>query len=169
MLQELEEVAVKFGKTVAKLGRDVKHWDAWGSIKGTIEAFKKTMPLISDLRNSALRPRHWTQLMTTIHTHFDPTSDSFTLDSIVQLRLDQHADYISEMSLNATKELAIEQSLTTIAETWKGLLLDMVRFRVCEAAGAAPPGRCACTWHTVLPIAGTMSRLPGVSDHSGVC
>lgn len=127
MPQELEELAGKFAKTITKLGRDVKHWDAWQSIKDTIEAFKRTMPLISDLRNPALRSRHWSHLMTTIQTHFDPASDSFTLDSIVQLRLDQHAEYISEMSLSATKELAIEQSLNTIAATWKELLLDMVR------------------------------------------
>ena len=125
--QELEEAATRIGKSVTKLGRDMKHLEVWQTLKETIDGFKKTMPLISDMRNPAMRPRHWSKLMDTIQTHFDPYADSFTLDSIVQLRLDQHAEFIAEMSLNATKELAIEQSIQAIAATWKDLSLDMVR------------------------------------------
>ena len=115
------------GKTVQKLGRDIKHWPVWQQIRERVDAFKRTMPLIADLRNPAMRPRHWKQLMETIQTTFNPLSDGFTLDSIVQLRLDQHAEFIGEMSVNATKELAIEQSIAAIAEAWKSLDLDMVR------------------------------------------
>lgn len=122
----MEDAAVRLGKNVAKMGREIKHWEVWQWIKERIEAFKKTMPLISDLRNPAMRPRHWKSLMEAIQTKFDPASDSFTLDSIVQLRLDQHAEFIGEMSVNATKELAIEQGIAAIAETWKTLDLDMV-------------------------------------------
>eukprot|EP00798_Chlamydomonas_sp_ICE-L_P018685 gene18685-25205_t len=49
------------------------------------------MPLITDLRNPSMRERHWEQLMTEIGTKFDPFSPTFSLDSVVQLRLDQHA------------------------------------------------------------------------------
>lgn len=125
-VQELEDAAARLGKNVGKMGRDIKHWEVWQWIKERIEAFKKTMPLISDLRNPAMRPRHWKSLMDAIQTKFDPASDTFTLDSIVQLRLDQHAEFIGEMSVNATKELAIEQGIASIAETWKTLDLDMV-------------------------------------------
>ncbi len=59
----MEEVAVRISKSVAKLGRDLKAWPVWGWIKDTIEAFKRTMPLITDLRNPAMRKRHWDQLM----------------------------------------------------------------------------------------------------------
>ncbi len=56
-------MAVRMGKSVAKLGRDLKLWPVWSWIKDTIEAFKRTMPLITDLRNPAMRERHWGQLM----------------------------------------------------------------------------------------------------------
>lgn len=124
---DLEEAAARIGKSVSKLGRDIKHWEVWQWIRDRIDTFKRTMPLISDLRNPAMRPRHWKSLVDAIQTSFDPTSDSFTLDGIVALRLDQHAEFISDMSVNATKELAIEQSLAAIAEAWKTLDLDMVR------------------------------------------
>ena len=32
-------------------------------MKDTIDGFKKTMPLIMDLRNPAIRDRHWEQVM----------------------------------------------------------------------------------------------------------
>jgi hypothetical protein len=62
-VEEMEEVAVRMGKSVAKLGRELKSWPVWAWIKDTIEAFKRTMPLITDLRNPAMRERHWGQLM----------------------------------------------------------------------------------------------------------
>jgi hypothetical protein len=65
---EMEEAAARFNKQVTKLGRDVKAWPVWGWLKETIDAFKKTMPLITDLRNPAMRPRHWQQLMEHINT-----------------------------------------------------------------------------------------------------
>lgn len=42
---------------------------------------------------------------------FDPTSPDFTLASVVGLRLDTHVDFIAELSVNATKELAIENNI----------------------------------------------------------
>lgn len=59
----MEEEAARFNKQVTKLGRDVKAWPVWAWLKDTVDAFKKTLPLITDLRNPAMRPRHWQQLM----------------------------------------------------------------------------------------------------------
>ncbi len=38
-----------------------------------------------------------------ISIRFDPHSRSFTLDSVVALRLDQHVEFVAELSVNATK------------------------------------------------------------------
>jgi dynein heavy chain len=48
---------------------------------------------------------------------------------VVSLRLDQHAEFIAELSVNATKELAIENSLAAIAATWSGLTLDLADYK----------------------------------------
>ena len=76
-----------------------------------MDSFKKTMPLIMDLRNPAMRPRHWANLMEVVGATFDPVGPGFTLDSVVKLHLDQHADLIADLSSNASKELAIETSI----------------------------------------------------------
>ncbi|CAG9464381.1 unnamed protein product [Pedinophyceae sp. YPF-701] len=128
-VQEMEEAAVRIQKTVTKLGREVKHWPLWGWIKETIESFKRTMPLIIDLRNPAMRKRHWQNLMAHIGEQFDPESDSFTLSTVVSLRLDQHAEFIGELSGSASKELAIEVSLGKIGDTWETLELDLAPYK----------------------------------------
>ena len=128
-VEEMEEAAVRISKNVTKMGRDIKSWGVWGWIKDVIDAFKRTMPLITDLRNPAMRQRHWDSLMDEIGSRFDPTSPSFTLDSMVQLRLDQQVEFIAELSVNATKELAIENNLKAIVTTWGALALDMVEYK----------------------------------------
>ncbi|KAF5831208.1 dynein-1-beta heavy chain, flagellar inner arm I1 complex [Dunaliella salina] len=128
-VEQMEEAAGRIGKAISKLGREVKTWPALTWIKETVEAFKKTMPLITDLRNPAMRQRHWEDLMDHVHARFDPNSSSFTLETLVDLRLDQHTDFIADLSINATKELSIENSIKAIAASWKSLPLDMVEYK----------------------------------------
>lgn len=47
---------------IGKLGRDMKKWKVWEAMKERVEQFRQTMPLIQDLKNPALRPRHWDAL-----------------------------------------------------------------------------------------------------------
>lgn len=70
----MEEAAVRISKNVAKLGRDIRQWGVWGSLKDTLDAFKRTMPLITDLRNPAMRPRHWESLQARPLTCLCPVS-----------------------------------------------------------------------------------------------
>jgi dynein heavy chain len=60
---------------------------------------------------------------------FDPNSTKFTLESVVSLRLDQHVDFIADLSVTASKEQAIETSLASIAATWGELALDMAEYK----------------------------------------
>ena len=60
---------------------------------------------------------------------FDPTSEEFTLEKIIEWGFDQYAEKVSEISGAATKELAIEISLKEINETWEKTELDMVIYK----------------------------------------
>ena len=128
-IDSMEEEAVRMGKRIVKLGRELKQWGVWSWIKDIVDSFKKTMPLIMDLRNEAMRSRHWAQLMDAVGSKFDPESDDFTLNLVIQMRLDQHAELIGDLSSNASKELAIEQTLKQMGVTWSDLDLDMVLYR----------------------------------------
>lgn len=39
-----------------------KNWEIVETSKAKVDQFKRTMPLITDLKNKAMRPRHWDQI-----------------------------------------------------------------------------------------------------------
>merc|ERR1712048_874702 len=99
-------------------------WKIWRVAKEIVENFRATMPLVNDLKNPAMRPRHWTQLKEMIKKHdFDPYAEDFTLESVNELGLHNFADQISEISGNANKEQNIEKGIAEIEEIWKSLKL----------------------------------------------
>lgn len=53
--------------------------------------------------------RHWDQIKYEVQRSFDQDSAEFTLEKIVALGLEQHAERICEISGAASKELSIEQ------------------------------------------------------------
>jgi dynein heavy chain len=66
------------------------------------------MPLIMDLRDEAMRDRHWKELRFEVKHDFDETADDFTLEKIFELELHASGDKIAELADNARKELKIE-------------------------------------------------------------
>jgi len=126
----METHATVLYKQITKLGRGrIKSWGTWVSLKETVDSFKRIMPLIIDMRNPAVRPRHWELVMNECGQRFDPTSDEFTLDKVVELGLDNYAENISEISNDATKELSVENTLRNIANSWVDLTLDTGPFK----------------------------------------
>ena len=128
---DLENTSQVLLKRVHKLSREVrdKNWEICDAIRSRIDQFKRTMPLIQDLKNDAMRERHWAEIKTSIQKSFEHDSDSFTLEKIIGLGLDQFAEQISEVSAAASKELSIEQVLKEIAEVWGGLDLDIAPYK----------------------------------------
>ncbi|XP_078389870.1 dynein axonemal heavy chain 2 [Cetorhinus maximus] len=106
-----------------------KNWDIVSATKNKVQQFKKTMPLIADLRNPAMRDRHWNSIKDEVQKLFDQTSDDFTLEKIIELGLDQHSDAISSISSAATKELSIEMALEAIKKTWEVTTLDLLPYK----------------------------------------
>ena len=88
------------------------------SLKNTIENFRAAMPLIIDLRDEAMRDRHWKELRFEVKEDFDELAEDFTLEKVFDYNLPSHAEKISELADNARKELKIEVQLEDIKNTW---------------------------------------------------
>jgi len=128
-VEDMETVAGGFSKRVGKLGRDIKRWRVWEAMKGELDKFREIVPLIQDLRNKALRPRHWAALKERVGQDFDPHSAEFTLNEVVRLGLPSHTEFIGEMSANANKELAIEVALNDLEKRWADVELDIGTYK----------------------------------------
>ncbi|XP_053575482.1 dynein axonemal heavy chain 2 [Bombina bombina] len=127
----MENTAQGLYRRLAKLSRELKdkNWEVVETSRLRIDQFKRTMPLISNLRNDALRERHWNQVRQEIQKTFDQTAEDFTLEKIVELGLDQYVEKICEISTAASKELLIEESLEVITKTWEVTQLDIVPYK----------------------------------------
>ncbi len=77
------------------------------------------MPLIADLRDEAMRERHWKELKFEVKEEFDEESPEFTLEKIFELGLNSHGEKVSELADNARKELKIEIQLEEIRKMWE--------------------------------------------------
>jgi len=129
VVASMEETATRLSKTVVKLGRELKSWPVWARLRSTVDSFVKTMPLIVDLGNPAMRARHWRRLIDHVGESFDPESDDFRLEMMMTLGLHTHAEFIGELSGNASKELQIEEGIGAISTTWATLELDLASFK----------------------------------------
>ena len=124
-VDEMELAAGIYNKKIGKIGREIKHWRVWGAMRDRVEQFRATLPLIMDLKNPTLRPRHWDALKKEINKEFDPKSDSFTLEQVFALGLHTHVEFIGELSANANKEYSIEVTLNAISENWAIQIVDI--------------------------------------------
>ncbi|KAM4540607.1 dynein axonemal heavy chain 2-like [Fundulus diaphanus] len=129
--QSIEAMTQEMFKKLHILQRELKDkdWDIVNFSKMKIEKFKQIIPLITDLRNPAMRDRHWGQICEELERSFDHTSAEFTLERIISLNLDHYAATISEISGAASKELSIEQGLDNIEKTWEEIFLDVAPYK----------------------------------------
>ncbi|KAF1335297.1 Dynein heavy chain, partial [Globisporangium splendens] len=128
-VESMESTAAQFFKKVVKYGKEMKNWTVWSSMKTKIEQFRQTLPLIQDLKSPALRSRHWAQLKEEMGTTFDTESTSFTLERVFSLGFHLHAEFISTLSGNASKELSIGQALDNIDKRWSGIDIDIGEYK----------------------------------------
>ncbi|XP_039997326.1 dynein heavy chain 2, axonemal [Xiphias gladius] len=129
--ENMESTAQDMFKRLHKLKRELKdkEWDIVDFSKNKIDQFKRIIPLIADMRNPAMRDRHWKQICEELQCSFDQTSAEFTLEKIISLGLDKYAEKICEITGAASKELSIEQGLESITKTWEETFLDIAPYK----------------------------------------
>jgi Dynein heavy chain, N-terminal region 2 len=76
-----------------------------------IAVLRKTLPLIAALQSPAMRGRHWASLASSMATLVDPEASSCTMEYLIQLRLEQHANTITDLRDAADKEIVIEKKI----------------------------------------------------------
>lgn len=60
-VDEIEDVVLHIFKNLTRLFRihRDRNWEVLETTKNVVDSFRKTLPLITALKNSAMRPRHW--------------------------------------------------------------------------------------------------------------
>ena len=114
MVKKLEE----FQLACKKMPKELRGWDAYIELKKTVDDFLETLPLVEQLANPALRPRHWKALEDLTGSELNVMSEHFKLSTLLDAGILAKAEDVEEIAGSAVKELAIEGKLNDIANDW---------------------------------------------------
>jgi dynein heavy chain len=114
MVKKLEE----FQLACKKMPKELRGWDAYIELKKTVDDFLETLPLIEQLANPALRPRHWKALEELTGCTLNIQADNFKLSTLLDAGILPIAEDVEEIAGSAVKELAIEGKLKAIEDDW---------------------------------------------------
>ena len=107
---------------------DLKNTDTFDLLKNKLQSFEDSLPLIIDLKNDALRKRHWDALMEITGKTFDMNPKTFTLGKIFDMELSNYSEAIREVTEGAVKELTIESGLESIKDAWAQHKFDLFKY-----------------------------------------
>ncbi|KAK2902109.1 hypothetical protein Q8A73_011855 [Channa argus] len=120
-IQVLQEGAEGFIKSLRQLPKDVRALPVAFFLEGRMKEFKESLPLLLDLKNEALRDRHWKELMERTGTMFEMNPESFTLENMFAIELHKYANVIGDIVTTAVKELSIEKGVKEVVEAWENM------------------------------------------------
>ncbi|XP_041455872.1 dynein heavy chain 10, axonemal-like [Lytechinus variegatus] len=117
-----------FIKSLKKLPRDIKGSRTAQMVEGRMKEFRDSIPLFVDLKNEALRDRHWKELMIKTGQSFDMNPDTFTLDNLFAMELHNFKEVIADIVTSASKELSIEKGIKEVTEVWEGMKFNVIKY-----------------------------------------
>lgn len=121
-IDELEKRCRKFPK-------ELKTMSTFIEVEKQIMAFKDSIPLIQSLKNDAMKPRHWDELMAVTKVRFEMNLKTFTLGNLFAMELHRFSSEIGEIVNAAMQEQKIEQEIVKIEDVWAKAVLDLVKYK----------------------------------------
>ncbi|KAI7812536.1 putative dynein heavy chain 10 [Triplophysa rosa] len=127
-IEVLQEGIEGFINILRKLPKDVRALPVSFFLEGRLKEFKESLPLLLDLKNKALRNRHWKNLMERTGTSFEMNPGTFTLENMFSMELHKYGNVISDIVNSAVKELGIEKGVKEVEETWENMKFNVQRY-----------------------------------------
>ena len=137
--EAMAEVVKKLQKEVKALPRPAHKWQVHIGLTALLASMATTLPLVQDLRDDAMRARHWTQLMQVAGSTF-VVDDKLQLDTLIKLELDKVQDAVTEIVERARAEIKIDFALQKIINAWGLLFLEYVPFKATGVQILVQPG-----------------------------
>ncbi|KAL7421138.1 dynein heavy chain [Cryptotrichosporon argae] len=106
----------------------MRQYAAFEYVQDTIRALLKANLLVTELKSEALRERHWAKLYKALRL---PSSSQtlMTLGQVYDLDLRTNEALIKEVVVQAQGEMALEEFLKQVRETWTSYALDLINYQ----------------------------------------
>ncbi|KAL9129037.1 MAG: hypothetical protein Q9217_002407 [Psora testacea] len=107
----------------------MRQYAAFEHIQSVLRQLLKVNPLLSDLKSEAVRERHWVKIYKALKPgkRYSPTSMS--VGDVWDLQLAASEATIREIVSQAQGEMALEEFLKQVRDTWQNYSLDLVNYQ----------------------------------------
>ena len=141
----LEEEAKAIFKTLRAGGnKQTRASGAYMAIDSSLRVILTTMPLITALRHTSVRPRHWDALAALLVNSGRPTftppheAPAMLLEALLAVQLHEHTVDVDEIADQAMKEEKMEVTLSALEAGWSKITWITEIAPAC-VGGAIPP------------------------------
>ena len=126
--EEMSATVARVAKAVYALNKTLPENEVGPQLQLSIDKMKAKLPVITDLRNPALKARHWEKIDQVLGQDI-PQDDSFTLELLDQLGAWDQADALGEVGAAASSEASLEGMLKKVEDAWKETELPVAPYR----------------------------------------
>ncbi|XP_027763088.1 dynein heavy chain 9, axonemal-like [Empidonax traillii] len=107
----------KFAREIRNLDKEMRAWDAFTGLESKVKNMLTALKAVAELQNSAIRERHWNQLMQMTGVRFVMDSDT-TLADLLKLNLHKFEGEVHGIVDKAVREMSMEKVLKELRVTW---------------------------------------------------
>ncbi|KAK9408021.1 dynein heavy chain 6 axonemal [Crotalus adamanteus] len=109
----------KYAKFVNQLEKGLPPNNVVPQLKDKVEKMKEKLPVITDLRNPFLKPRHWAILEQIVGAPLVDMENPLTLERLTQINAFEYTQEIQDVSGQASGEASLEIILKKVEDAWK--------------------------------------------------
>ncbi len=116
-------------KTMKEMPSRMRQYAAFEHVQTVLRQLLKVNTLLSDLRSEAIRERHWTKIFRALAPSKRYSQLSMTLGDVWDLQLGPSEPIIRDVISQAQGEMALEEFVRQVRETWQNYSLDLVNYQ----------------------------------------
>ena len=105
----------------------LRQYASYEYVKKLIQSYQKVNMMIVELKSEALKERHWKTLCRQLRVNW--ILNDITLGQVWDIDLQRHEGTIKDIILVAQGELALEEFLKQVKETWNTYELDLINYQ----------------------------------------
>ncbi|KAJ2891555.1 dynein heavy chain, partial [Coemansia aciculifera] len=112
-----------------QLPNRMRQYAAFEYMQKTLRGLLKANSVVADLKSDALRDRHWRQLFKALRMPASASVSELTLGAVWDFDIVRNETLIRDVIVVAQGEMALEEFLGQIRETWTGYVLELIPYQ----------------------------------------
>ncbi|KAK4143340.1 dynein heavy chain, N-terminal region 1-domain-containing protein [Dichotomopilus funicola] len=116
-------------KMTKEMPSRMRQYAAFEHVQNVLRQLMKVNPMLTELKSEAVRDRHWTKIYKQIKPGKRYSPVSMTLGDVWDLNLVATEVIVKDIIIQAQGEMALEEFLKQVRETWTGYGLELVNYQ----------------------------------------